>query len=113
MQNEVYREADELSLPVTADTKKGSPVKVGSLIGVTATDEGAGGNADGYATVWMHGAYNLPVVAAAAMTVGQAVYFKSDGSLVDASSGNTLFGYALAAVAEAGTVTIPVKLAKV
>lgn len=111
MQNEVYREGDELSLPVTADTKSGSPVIVGSLVGVTATAEGDGGNADGHATVWMHGVYDLDVTAAADMSVGDKVYIASDYSLSDTNT-DTLFGYVLAALST-GSGTVPVKLAKV
>lgn len=104
--------ADKLSLPVAADTASGAPVVVGSIIGVTATAEGQGGNPDGYASVWTEGVYRLDVSTTVA-TVGLALY-KASGTdaLTTTATSNTLFGYALEAKGS-GTAAIPVKLAKV
>lgn len=115
MKNEVFYPndpADKLSLPVPADTASGKPVVVGSIIGVTATAEGQGGNVDGNASVWTEGVYKLSVSTAVA-SVGLALY-KAAGSddLTTTASGNTLFGYALETKGT-GTSRIRVKLAKV
>lgn len=80
---EVYRDANKVSLPVPAGTLAGSPVRIGSLNGVTATDRAdtaarpvnadgtlnynfdqGGGNPDGNATVWLAGGFDLPVASA-------------------------------------------------
>lgn len=94
MKNLVFNEGDKLSLPVPTDTASGAPVKVGSLVGVTATKEGEGGNPDGRASVWRRGAYDLEVTGAVA-NVGDPVYITSANALNVTASGNTLFGYAL------------------
>jgi predicted RecA/RadA family phage recombinase len=110
--NEHFHDAERLSLPVPADTASGVGVIVGSLVGVTQTAEGEGGNADGYATVWMKGAFDLPVTGAIA-TVGTPVYIPTAGGAVTATAtGNTLFGYALETKGT-GVGTIPVKIAQV
>lgn len=104
--NEVFRDADHLSLPVPADTASGAPVIVGSLIGVTQTAEGEGGNPDGYATVWRKGAHDLSVTGAIA-SVGLPVYITSGNALTATASGNTLFGYALETKGSgAGVITV-------
>lgn len=108
--NEVFRDADHLSLPVTADTPSGSPVVVGSLVGVTQTAEGEGGNAEGFATVWRKGAHDFTVTGVT--TVGAPVYITAAYALNVTASGNTLFGYALEAKGAAAGV-IPVAIARV
>lgn len=115
MKNEVFYPndpADKLSLPVPADLASGSPVLVGSIIGVLATNEGQGGNVDGNASVWTEGVYRLPVSTTTALTIGAPVYITSGNVLTPSASGNTLFGYALEAKGTAAA-TIRVKLAKV
>lgn len=71
--NEIFRDADHLSLPVPANTKAGSPVRVGGLNGVTQTNRNEGtaptdtqgpdttGNPVGNATVWLKGAHEFTV----------------------------------------------------
>lgn len=103
---------DKLSLPVAADTASGTAVLIGSIVGVTATKEGEGGNADGYASVWCEGVYDLPVTTTTAAAVGAPIYITSGGVLTPVSTGNTLFGYAVEAKGTAAA-TIRVKLAKV
>lgn len=93
MRNEVFNEADKISLPVPADTPAGAPVKVGSLIGVTATAEGQGGNAPGRATVWRKGEYELQVAGAIA-SEGLPVYITAGNTLTATAGTDTLFGYA-------------------
>lgn len=105
MKNTVFNEALKLSLPVPADTPSGAPVKVGSIIGVTATKEGEGGNPDGYASVWRHGAYDLEVTGAIT-NIGDPVYITS-GNALNVTNTNTLFGYALETKgAAAGTIRV-------
>ena len=109
--NEVFRDADHISLPVVSGTKSGDPVLVGSLVGVAQTDR----DASGEATVWRKGAYNL-TVSGAVTAVGAPVYIADAGTRqtkVTATAGSDiLFGYALATKAAADGV-IPVALARV
>lgn len=97
--NEVFRDADMLSLPVPADTLSGAPVRVGAaatgLNGVTQTAEGAGGNADGYASVMLKGTHKLAVGTTTALAVMDPVYITSGNALTPSASGNQLFGHAL------------------
>jgi predicted RecA/RadA family phage recombinase len=92
MKNLIFNQATKISLPVPADTPSGAPVLVGSLIGVTATAEGEGGNAPGRATVWREGEYELTVTGAVA-SEGLPVYITAAGALTMTATGNTLFGY--------------------
>jgi predicted RecA/RadA family phage recombinase len=106
--NEVFRDADHLTLPVVANTISSDPVLVGSLPGVAQTDR----DTDGNATVWRKGAFNLPVDAA--VTVGAPVYIDADAkttrtmTLTATATDNVLFGYALTATAAAGLATVAI-----
>lgn len=114
---EVFRDANKVSLPVPAGTVSGTPVRIGSLNGVTATDRAnlsgapvnadgtlnytgynqGGGNADGNATVWLAGAFSVPVTAAAAPATGDPVYWDATAKKLTATVGtNALFGVVLA-----------------
>lgn len=108
--NEVYRDADHLSLPVPSGTVSGAPVLVGSLPGVAQTGRGEGGNESGNATVWLKGAYDLEVTGAVS-NVGDPVYIDGSGAL-NVTNTNTLFGYALATKTAAAAV-LPVRIAQV
>ena len=121
MKNEVFypdSPHDKLSLPVPADTASGAPVIVGSLVGVTACKEGAGGNIDGNASVWTEGVYDLHVTTTTAISIGGPVYIIPANSgnpstaLTPVATANTLFGYAITAKGTSAG-TIRVKLAKV
>lgn len=110
--NEVYRNADHLTLPVPTGTVSGDPVHVGDLVGVAVTDR----DADGNATVWLKGAFLL-TVSDAITAVGQKVHAVGDGTtrfttLTNVATGNTLFGYALA-TKTAASAAIPVRIAQV
>lgn len=109
--NEKFRDGDSLSLPVPTDTVSGAPVKVGSLMGVTETAEGEGGNADGSASVRLKGVFNLSVTGAVS-NVGDPVYITSGNALNTTASGNTLYGYALATKGASAGV-IPVRISQV
>lgn len=101
------------SLPVTADTKSDSPVVVGGIVGVALTDEGAGGNADGNATVGLGGVASLPVGTTTTVAVGGAIYITSAYALTPTATSNTLFGYALTAKGSTAGEVIDILLATV
>lgn len=101
------------SLPVTADTPSGSPVVVGSLVGVALTAEGAGGNPDGYATVALDGRVENAVGTTTAVAVGGKVYITSAYALTPTATGNTLFGYALEAKGTTAGEVIAIEIAQV
>lgn len=103
--NEVYRYADSLSLPVTADTAAGSPVLVGKLVGVALTDADASDNA----TVRLKGAFDVEVTGAVT-AVGQLIYISTAYALTT-TVGDAIFGHALA-VKAAGAANIPVRIAQ-
>lgn len=114
--NEVFDRGFNLSLPVPAGTTSGSPVKVGSLMGVCLTDRATattfgGGNAVGNASVTTVGVHRLSVTGAVA-NVGDPVYIDASNALSTTAAGNTLFGYALATKA-AGAAVVPVKISQV
>lgn len=119
--NEVFKEADNLSLPVPDGTLSGAPLRIGILNAVAQTDEGGRtavingitqstggvGNADNFASIRFYGGHRLTVVGA--LTVGQAVYIKSDNTLTATSTGNWIFGAALRAKGS-GTGEVIVKV---
>lgn len=108
--NEVFRDADHLSLPVPADTVAGKPIRVGGLNVVTETDRADSTatpsdvtgpkfntNPDGNASCFLKGAHTFPV-AFAVTAVGQPIYIViATNALTDtANSGaNPLYGHAL------------------
>jgi predicted RecA/RadA family phage recombinase len=113
--NEVFRDADHLSLPVPEGTKSGDPVRVGGLNGVALTDAADTGatpdpvygpavnlNADGNASVALKGAFSF-TVSFAVSNVGDPIYMDADGHLTaNAQTGtgegavdNDLYGHAL------------------
>jgi hypothetical protein len=105
--NEIFKEANHLSLPVPDGTLAGKPLRIGILNAVAETDEGGTtvvvngitqktggiGNADNFASVSHVGAWLVPVTGA--LTVGQAVYITGAGALTATSTGNFLWGAAL------------------
>lgn len=96
--NVIFEEGDNLSLPVKADTKSGDPVLVSAdltsgLVGVALTDEGEGGNPDGFASVQLKGVVDISVTGAVTV-VGAPVYITA-ANVVNVTNTNVLFGYAL------------------
>lgn len=96
--NVIFQDGDNLSLPVKADTQSGDPVLVSAdltsgLVGVALTDEGAGGNADGYASVQMKGVVDISVTGAVTV-IGAPVYITA-ANVVNVTNTNVLYGYAL------------------
>ena len=96
--NEVFRDADHLSLPVPANTASGTPVAIGGaggLKGITETAEGRGGNATGSASVSLTGAYRLSV-SGAVTAIGAPVYIPpAGGGLTTTATSNEVWGHAL------------------
>lgn len=120
MKNEHFRPASELSLPVPSGTKSGDPVKVGALVGVAATDRGAGGNIATHATVLMDDRAYMLDVDGAITGVGQPIYIvAADNTLTVTATANTLFGHSVPkadgtfATKATGVGPAIVKLAKV
>lgn len=108
--NEVYKDANYLSLPVPTGRLSGQAVRVGGLNGVLSTNEGSvdkpagayneapSSNKAGYASVALIGAFRLPVTTTATLAIGDPVYIiTATNVLTTASSGNQLFGHALSA----------------
>lgn len=110
--NEVYKDADYISLPVNNGTLSGSPVVVGNLVGVAQTTEGdLVTNEEGYASVALTGAFRLSI-SSELSTIGLPIYIKpGDYSLTadDEVVGNRFFGYNLSTKASgAGTAIIKI-----
>ncbi|WP_426566387.1 DUF2190 family protein [Angustibacter sp. McL0619] len=78
----------------------GSPVNVGSLVGVCLTGRGVDGNASGEATVALDGAFTVNVITTTTRSVGQPVYIITATGVItttDNSAANPIFGYCLEA----------------
>jgi len=110
--NEIFRDADHLSLPVPAGTVSGDPVTIGGLHGVAETTRGEGGNPTTHASVWLKGAHRFTVDAA--VTVGAPVYHAGTADTREAgltttkpSDGNTdPFGHAIETTTDAGPAAV-------
>lgn len=116
--NEVFRNADTITLPVPAGVVSGEPVVIGALVGVAQTDRGPSGNA----TVKRNGAHTVQA-AAATYAVGDAIYAHAAGGgavgsgrvgLIDkTTTTGTLIGYSLEAKTLAATGDLVIALAQV
>jgi len=121
--NEVYKDADYLSLPVPVGTASGAPVRVGGLNGVAQTAEptafltgknyeveDASSNRPGFASIALKGAWRIPVATATTLVVGDPVYIVLASNTLTTTSAtgvNPLFGHALSAKpATAGALVI-------
>lgn len=104
--NEVFRDARHLSLPVTGK-KAGDPVRIEELNGVLMTNPGEGCNPEGYASVWLEGAFRLEVEEAIT-AVGKPIYIKSNGKLTVTKGSDALFGIALEKTTGKGLAAIKV-----
>jgi predicted RecA/RadA family phage recombinase len=118
MKNEVFYPndpSDKLSLPVANGKLSGDFVMVGDqgLFGVLATNEGEAGNAEGYASVWMAGVFDLPISTATAADIGDIIYaVPATGVLTPVATNNVAVGWLLETKGTAAA-TLRVKLAKV
>ena len=69
-------------------------------------EAGEGGNADGFATVWLKGAHNFTVAFAVA-SIGLPIYITSGNVLSEVSAGNSLYGHSLSTkTAPAGPLVV-------
>jgi hypothetical protein len=110
MLNEVFKDADGISLPVPAGTRAGTPIRFGALNAVTITDEGSVvdtrhivdglaqpmggiGNLPGFASAKTSGAFRLEITDA--VTAQDSIYITNAGVLTTADAGNHLFGVAI------------------
>ena len=123
--NQVYKEADFLSLPVATGKLSGDPVRVGGLNGVLLTNEGsvdrgdnpydtaASSNGNGFASVALKGAFKLPVSTTATLAIGAPVYITSAGVLTttDNTGANPLFGHALSVKGSTANQLVIVRIA--
>lgn len=124
--NEVFKEADYLSLPVPTGALSGSPVRVGGLNGVLSTNEGsvdkasgdyniaASSNEAGWASVALKGAFRIPVATTTALAVGDPVYIiKASNTLTttDNTGANPVFGHALSVKGSTANQPVIVRIA--
>lgn len=93
--NEIYKDGNELVLPVASTVKSGNLVQVGQLIGVAQNDAVTGQDGNTYATLKMNGVFKFTT--AVAVTVGAAVYVTSAGVINVTASGNKFIGHAVTA----------------
>lgn len=77
--NEIYVDANELSLPVDSAVVSGDFVKVGDLVGVALADAKAGEDGNYYATVKLSGAFKIAFKSGDTFDVGQKAYGVADG----------------------------------
>ncbi len=85
---------------------------MGPLTASSVSPEGQGGNAAGYASVWLKGAHTVPVTGAIT-SIGQPVYIPLAGGALTATSGSTAhWGNALE-LKGAGTAPIRVRVRRV
>lgn len=121
--NEVYKDADYLSLPVATGTLSGAPYRVGSLNVVLQTneasvdrgsntyDKAASSNEPGYASVALKGAWRFPVSTTTALAIGDPVYITSANVLTPVASGNSLYGHALSVKGTTANQSVIVRIA--
>lgn len=124
--NEVFKNADYLTLPVPTGRKSGEAVRVGGLNGVLQTNEGSldnpsgdynrapSSNEDGYASVALKGAFNLPVSTTTTLSVGDPVYIITATNVLtttDNSGANPVFGHALSAKGSTANSLVIVRIA--
>lgn len=110
--NEVYKNADYLSLPAPTGKLSGSAVRVGGLNAVLTTNEGSvdkpagsyneapSSNKAGFASMALVGAFRLPVTTTATLAIGDPVYIITATNVLTTTSNtgaNPLFGHALSA----------------
>ena len=93
--NEIYKDGNELVLPVASTVNSGDLVQVGQIIGVAQNDAVLGEDGNYYATIKMNGVFKLSTLVA--VTVGQAVYVTSAGVVNVTASGNKFIGHAIKA----------------
>lgn len=106
--NEIYKDGNELVLPVASTVKSGDLVQVGALVGLAQHDAKVGENGSYYATLKFNGVVKLSTLVA--VTVGAAVYMTSAGVINVTASGNKFIGHAVTAKATTTAGDIYVRL---
>lgn len=114
--NAVFKTGQHISAPVPTGTTAGSPLRLGNINAIAIGDEGsvtatkqlgggisvtepsaAVGNTNGYASVSLDGAWNVPVASTGAVSFGDLIYITSANALNTTATGNKIWGYALQA----------------
>jgi len=106
--NEIYKDGNELVLPVASTVKSGNLVQVGQIIGVAQNDAVTGQDGNTYATVKMNGVFELTT--SVAVTVGAAMYVTSAGVINVTSTSNKFIGHAVTAKTTTTAGSIYVRL---
>lgn len=100
--NQRYPKFRHIAVTAPKDITSGDPVRVGAIAGVAKITAKSGTPV----TVWLDGSYAIDV--AGAITEGQVVYIKADGTLTATAAGNNPWGVAVLAK---GTGTGPAEVA--
>ena len=93
--NEIYKDGNELVLPVASTVNSGDLVQVGQLIGVAQNDAVTGSDGNTYATLKLNGVFKLSTLVA--VTVGQSMYVTSAGVINVTATSNKFIGHAVTA----------------
>lgn len=93
--NEIYKDGNELVLPVASTVNSGDLVQVGALVGLAQKDAWAGEDGNYYTTLKFNGVVKVSTLVA--VTVGAAVYMTSAGVINVTASGNKFIGHAVTA----------------
>lgn len=125
--NEVYKDADYLSLPVPVGTPSGGPVRIGGLNGVAQTaeptayiaaqitpayNEDPSSNRPGFASIALKGAWRFPVSTTTALAIGDPVYIVPvTNVLTPVAAGNQLYGHALSVKGTVANSSVIVRIA--
>lgn len=108
--NEIYKDGNELVLPVASTVKSGDLVQVGQLVGLAQKDAYLGEDGNYYTTLKFNGVVKLSTLVA--VTVGAAVYMTSAGVINVTASGNKFIGHAVTAKAGTTAGDVYVRLAQ-
>jgi predicted RecA/RadA family phage recombinase len=108
--NEIYKDGNELVLPVASTVKSGDLVQVGQLVGLAQKDAWAGENGSYYTTLKFNGVVKLSTLVP--VTVGASVYITSGGVVNVTSAGNKFIGHAVTAKTTSVAGEIYVRLAQ-
>lgn len=108
--NEIYKDGNELVLPVASTVNSGDLVQVGALVGVAQNDAVTGEDGNTYATLKFNGVFKFTT--SVAVTVGAAVYVTSAGVINVTASGNKFIGHAVKAKAGTSAGDVYVRLSQ-
>lgn len=106
--NEIYKDGNELVLPVAEGTVSGALVQVGALVGLAQKDAWEGEDGNFYTTLKLNGVVKLTT--SVAVSVGAAVYMTSGGVINVTASGNKFIGHAVKAKAGTSAGDVYVRL---